>query len=60
METSLVILNVKEIQSLYGFGRDEAYELLKMKDCPVLPRARNKPYRVVQDEFEKWLRSCRG
>lgn len=60
MKTSLVILNVKEVQNLYGFSRDEAYELLKNKDCPILPRARNKPYRVIQDEFEKWLRSCRG
>ena len=58
METSLKILTIKDIQKLYGFGRDEAYGLLNIKGCPVLPRARNKPYKVVQDEFEKWLRSC--
>ncbi|MEG2521286.1 MAG: hypothetical protein RSA49_00220 [Anaerovoracaceae bacterium] len=60
LKTTISIIGIKEIQSLYGFSRDETYELLKNKNCPVLPRSRNKPYKVVQDEFEKWLRSCRG
>lgn len=57
--TDIVILTVKDLQSLYGFNRDEVYVLLKTEGCPVLPRERHAPYKVIQDEFEKWLRGRR-
>lgn len=60
MSTDIIILKPKDIQALYGFTRDETYDLLKTKGCPVLPRKNpQSPYRVIQDEFEKWLRSRR-
>lgn len=52
------ILNVNEMIELYGFNRNELYILLNRKGCPVLPRSRNAPYRVIKEEFERWLRSC--
>lgn len=51
------ILGIKEIMSIYGFPRNYTYELLNTKGCPVLPRGENGHYRVIRDEFEKWLRS---
>ena len=57
METTIVILGMQEIIELYGFSRKEATRLLKTKGCPVLPRESGWPYRVVQEEFEQWLRT---
>lgn len=59
MTTDIEILGVKEIQKLYKFNKDEVYKLLNIKGCPVLPREGHAPYRVIKDEFEKWLRSRR-
>lgn len=60
MSTDIVILKAEDIQRLYGFTREEVYALLNTKGCPVLPRQHKKsPYRTIQDEFEKWLRSRR-
>ena len=60
MTTTITILNAKQIQSLYGFTRDETYALLNTKGCPVLPRQhKQSPYKVIPDEFEKGLRSRR-
>lgn len=56
MTTDIQIIGVEEMIQLYGFGRDELYNLLQMKGCPVLPRQRHAPYKVIKDEFEKWLR----
>ena len=53
------ILTFSEIRKEYGFGRDELTHLLNTKGCPVLPRKHNAPYKVVKEEFEKWLKSCR-
>ncbi len=60
MTTDIVILTVSQIRELYGFNKDEVYVLLKTKGCPVLPRAQHAPYKVIQDEFEKWLRGRRN
>ena len=56
MTTDIQILGVQDLIELYGFGRDELYHLLQTKGCPVLPRQRHGLYRVIKDEFEKWLR----
>ena len=57
MHTTIVILGMNEILKLYGFSRKEATKLLNTKGCPVLPRESGEPYRVIQEEWEKWLRT---
>ena len=57
MTTTIVILGMKEVMSLYGFTRKEATKLFNTKGCPVLPRSSGEPYRTVQEEFERWLRT---
>lgn len=57
MSTNIIVLRMDEIMRLYGFTRKEATKLLNTKGCPVLPRVHGAPYRVIQDEFEQWLRS---
>lgn len=59
MSTDIVIIGVKDIISLYGFSSKETYKLLSTKGCPVLPREAGAPYRLIKDEFEKWLRGRR-
>lgn len=60
MDTDVFIIGMREIMELYGFTRKEATRLLNIKGCPVLPRDKNAPYRVIKDEFEQWLRSRRA
>lgn len=57
MHTTIVILGMNEILKLYGLSRKEATKLLNTKGCPVLPRESGEPYRVIQEEWEKWLRT---
>lgn len=57
MSTELKILRFDDLMKLYGFNRTELYTLLKTKGCPVLPRGNRAPYRVIQSEFEAWLKS---
>ena len=59
METDICIIGMTEIMDLYGFTRKQATKILNTKGCPVLPRDLNSPYRVIKDEFERWLRSRR-
>ena len=59
MSTDIEILSLKEIMYLYGFTRKEATKLINTKGCPVLPRESGAPYRIIKDEFERWLRSRR-
>ena len=54
---AMVVLTAKQIQEVYGFNKNYVYTLLQTKGCPVLPRVNNAPYRVIQDEFERWLRT---
>ena len=60
MRTTIIILGLKDVMDMYGFSRKEATRLLNTKGCPVLPRESGQPYRVVQEEFEHWLRSRRA
>lgn len=57
MKTTIQIIGLKDIMGLYGFSRKEATRLLNMRGCPVLPRESGMPYRVIQEEFERWLRT---
>lgn len=59
MTTNIEIIGIRDIQELYGLSKKEATRLLNVKGCPVLPRAPGGPYRIIKDEFEKWLRSRR-
>lgn len=59
MATNIQIIGIKEIVELYKIPSKEAYKLLNVKGCPVLPRSPGESYRVIQDEFEAWLRSRR-
>lgn len=58
--TTLRIIGINDVIALYGFSRKEATRLLNIKGCPVLPRKSGQPYRIVQEEFENWLRSRRA
>lgn len=60
MSTDIQIITLVDIMRLYGFKRKEATKLVNTPGCPVLPRVDGAPYRVIQDEFEKWLRSRRA
>lgn len=59
MSTDIVIIGVRDIMNLYGFSSKETYKLINTKGCPVLPRDAGAPYRLIKDEFEKWLRERR-
>lgn len=59
MKTTIEIIGMNDVISLYGFSRKEATRLLNTRGCPVLPRESGQPYRIVRDEFEQWLRSRR-
>lgn len=57
MSTDIEIITLNDIMQLYGFARKEATRLVNTKGCPVLPRVDGAPYRVIKDEFERWLRT---
>lgn len=57
MSTDIVIITLQDIMNLYGFTRKQATKLVNTKGCPLIPRCDGAPYRVIQDEFERWLRN---
>lgn len=57
MKTTIKIIGLRDVMDLYGFSRKQATRLLNTKGCPVLPRRDGDNYRLIQDEFEQWLRS---
>lgn len=59
MTTTITIIGLKDIMELYGLSRKQATRLLNTKGCPVLPRRDGDNYRIVQEEFETWLRTRR-
>ena len=59
MATDIVIIGIRELVELYGFTSKRAYKLVQTTGCPVLPRMPGEPYQLIQDEFEKWLRTRR-
>ena len=59
MSTDIQIITLTDVMNLYGFSRKEATKLVNVKGCPVLPRVDRAPYRLIKDEFERWLRSRR-
>jgi len=55
--TDIVILTTTDIRNIYGLTRDEVYALLNSKGCPKIKGGKNKHYKVIKDEFEKYLRN---
>lgn len=53
----LEIITLDQIVNDYGFTRRQATKYLNKKGCPVLPRKKNQPYKVVRHKFEEWLES---
>ncbi|MDD4564859.1 MAG: hypothetical protein PHE79_05210 [Eubacteriales bacterium] len=49
------IITMDQIMSDYGLSRRQATKYLNRKGCPVLPRCKKQPYRVVRKEWERWL-----
>lgn len=57
LQTDIIILNTRDIQTLYGLTRDETYAILNSRGCPRIKGGKNKHYKVIKDEFEKFLRN---
>ncbi len=51
------IITYQEILEIYGLGQRTTRRYLNMKSCPVLPRKKGQPYRVIKSKFEEWLMS---
>lgn len=60
LKTDIVILNTNDIRRIYGLTREETYEILNVRGCPKIKGGKNKHYKVIQDEFEKFLRNRKG
>ena len=52
------ILDVKQLATKLGIGRDKAYTLMKLKGFP--PFTIGTSYRVFEDDLEKFLKEHRG
>ena len=52
------ILDVKQLATKVGIGRDKAYTLMKLKGFPSF--AIGSSYRVFEDDLEKFLKEHRG
>nr|DAP67697.1 MAG TPA: excisionase [Caudoviricetes sp.] len=59
-----VIFSVEELGEdpirLLGEYHLRARKWLNLRGCPVLPRGRGGRYRVLKDEFERWLKNSRA
>ncbi|WP_312353940.1 hypothetical protein [Aminipila sp.] len=51
----LEIIGIEEIMADYKLKRAQATNYLNTKGCPVLPRKKHEPYRVVRHKFEEWM-----
>lgn len=51
------IITMETIMKDYELSREDATRYLNMKGCPVLPRKKHQPYKVVREKFEEWLSS---
>ena len=52
------ILDIKQLATKLGIGRDKAYTLMKLKGFPSF--AIGSSYRVFEDDLEKFLKEHRG
>lgn len=49
------IITMDRIMADYKLTRRQATKYLNKKGCPVLPRLKHQPYRIVRHKFEEWL-----
>jgi hypothetical protein len=49
------IITMDQIMTDYGLTRRQATRYLNKKGCPVLPRCKKQPYKVVRHKWEEWL-----
>lgn len=54
------ILKIQDIVERYQVTYYQARKWLNTRSCPVLPRSRGGKYRVLQDEFDKWLKNSKA
>lgn len=55
METNLVILRPVDIIKLYKLTRNETYEILRSKGCPLIKGGGGKSFLIEQSAFEKFI-----
>lgn len=53
------ILSLEDAIKKYGLSRNYLTRLCNTKGAPVLPRVKGAPYRIIDGEFEEWLKSRR-
>ena len=54
------ILEIQDIVERYQVTYYQASKWLNTRSCPVLPRSCGGKYRVLQDEFDKWLKNSKA
>ena len=54
------ILEIQDIVERYQVTYYQARKWLNIRSCPVLPRSRGGKYRVLQDEFDRWLKNSKA
>ena len=55
---TLKVYTAKDLQLLFGIGKDRAYQLLHSKYFPVIT-INNRMF-VTEDSLKKWLQSLEG
>lgn len=58
--SEMKILEIQDIVERYQVTYYQARKWLNIRSCPVLPRSRGGKYRVLQDEFDKWLKNSKA
>lgn len=59
-EVKMKILEIQDIVERYQVTYYQARKWLNLRGCPVLPRGRGGRYRVLKDEFERWLKNSKA
>ena len=59
-EVKMKILEIQDIVERYQVTYYQARKWLNTRSCPVLPRSRGGKDRVLQDEFNRWLKNSKA
>jgi hypothetical protein len=51
----LEIITMDQIITDYKLTRRQATRYLNKKGCPLLPRGKGQPYKVIRHKWEEWL-----
>lgn len=52
------IIGIKEVAEKLGISYKEAMRICRMEGCPVLPRGKGQTFRIMEEQFDEWLRRC--